>query len=306
MFRSALSSGEDDGRDATAFDFGRLDRIPKSHIGALHLVHENFVRGLAASLSAYLRSYVVLNLVSLEQVSYEEFLCAVPSPACIAYIGLEPFDGTALIEMNLTLMFRLVEVLLGSKAKSTQVIHRTMTDIEKTLVQMLMKILVRDLSEAWKSVADINFYVQSLTSEPNLHHVLASAEAVVVIAIEMRVESTAGLINLAIPSIFIKRLRGKFDQLRQVRRAESTLRDQTHVAQLLREAKLDFEAKIDAGTITTRELFNLKVDDVIALDVPVGREMNGALNGRNKWLGTLVAKDDTLNFQVSGESQEAD
>jgi len=56
------------------FDLSHLDRIPKSQLRALHMVHENFVRNLASSLSAYLRSYVALNLVSLEQISYAEFL----------------------------------------------------------------------------------------------------------------------------------------------------------------------------------------------------------------------------------------
>src|SRR3954467_9647103 len=85
--------------DVSTFDFNRLDRISKSQLRALHLVHENFVRSLASSLSAYLRSYLALNLVSLEQISYSEFLEGLASPTCIAYIGLQPYDGTAVLEL---------------------------------------------------------------------------------------------------------------------------------------------------------------------------------------------------------------
>ena len=56
--------------EITAFDFHRLDRLPKSQLDSLRQIHENFVRSLASSLSAYLRSYAVLNLISLEQISY--------------------------------------------------------------------------------------------------------------------------------------------------------------------------------------------------------------------------------------------
>src|SRR5215831_13423451 len=69
---------------AAPFDFRRPDRISKSQLRAIHQLHDNFVRAFASSLSAYLRSYVMVNLVSVEQLSYSEFLGCLPSPTCIA------------------------------------------------------------------------------------------------------------------------------------------------------------------------------------------------------------------------------
>src|ERR1051325_10435543 len=147
---------------ASSFDFSRLDRIPKSQIRAMHLLHENFVRSLSSSLSAYLRTYASLSLTSLEQSSYSEFLESLPSPTCITYIGLHPYDGTAVLEFNNSLMFSLIELLLGGNGKTTVQIQRKITEIEKTLIQTLMRVVLHDLGEAWKSVADIRFAVQSL------------------------------------------------------------------------------------------------------------------------------------------------
>src|SRR6266852_3327558 len=105
-------TGPDTAQDAdpeiAAFDLNHLDRIPKSQLRALHLVHENFVRNLASSLSAFLRSYVALNLVSLEQISYAEFLDGLSFPTCIAYVSLSPYDGTAVLELNMMLMFTFI------------------------------------------------------------------------------------------------------------------------------------------------------------------------------------------------------
>jgi hypothetical protein len=47
---------------AVRFDFRRPDRIPKSQVRAIHLLHDTFVRNLVSSLSAYLRSYLTVNL----------------------------------------------------------------------------------------------------------------------------------------------------------------------------------------------------------------------------------------------------
>ena len=309
---AASTGSPDTGREhepeVSAFDFGRLDRIPKSQLRALHLVHENFVRSLASSLSAYLRSYLALNLVSLEQISYSEFLETISPPTCLAYLGLQPYEGTAVLELNMGLMFSLIELLLGSKGQSTLSVQREITDIEKSLVQTLLKVVLRDLTEAWKSVADVSFLLQSLASEPQLLHVLAPAEAVIVIAIEVKVEGTSGLMNLAIPSIFIKRLRTKFDLLRQVRKAESTEDEQYHVARILQSANVSFGARIDAGQISAQDLFNLKVNDVLILDYPRHGPVSGLINSKDLCRGEMVVTEGgeaafRLTEEIKGESE---
>src|SRR5215468_9933078 len=98
---------------AVKFDFRRPDRIPKSQVRAIHLLHDTFVRNLVSSLSAYLRSYLTVNLVSVEQLSYAEFLDGLPSPTCIVSLGLSPYDGNGVLELNPSLVFPIIEMLLG-------------------------------------------------------------------------------------------------------------------------------------------------------------------------------------------------
>jgi flagellar motor switch protein FliM len=88
--------GDPNARKAAAFDFRRPDRIAKSQLRAIHVLHDNFVRNLSSSLSAFLRSYLIINLVSVEQLSYAEFLECLPSPTCIIALGLRPYDGELL------------------------------------------------------------------------------------------------------------------------------------------------------------------------------------------------------------------
>src|SRR3954469_2022717 len=160
-----------------AFDIRKLDKIPKSQLRSLHLVHETFTRNLTSNLSAYLRSYVMLSLVSLEQISYGEFVEGLASPACLAYIGLQPYDGTAILDINTSLVFRFVEILLGSKEQSYISVQRKITDIEKRLFRTILSVILRELQEAWRSVAEINFGVSALASETQLNYAQGSAEA---------------------------------------------------------------------------------------------------------------------------------
>jgi flagellar motor switch protein FliM len=284
--------------DVTSFDLSHLDRIPKSQLRAIHLVHENFVRNLASSLSAYLRSYVGLNLVSLEQISYSEFLDGLSFPTCMAYITMAPYEGTSVLEMNMTLMFSLMELLMGSKGRSNMTIQRKITDIEKAIMQTLLRVILRDLGDAWTSVAKIDFSVQSLASEPQLMHVLAPAEAVIVIAVDVRIGAISGLMNLAIPSIFIKRLRHKFDQLQTVRKAHVNDVDQLRISKIIQEVALRFDAVLDGGTIGTRTLLDLEPGQVLIFDHPVDRPVKATLNERDKWAGRIAESQSKLLFQV--------
>ena len=71
---------EDPSKQAEVYDFRRPDRIAKDQLRAIHLLHENFARNLASSLSGYLRAYIAVNLVSVEQLSFQEFTQILPSP----------------------------------------------------------------------------------------------------------------------------------------------------------------------------------------------------------------------------------
>src|SRR5579872_4245417 len=160
VFQNTSDTRQENETATTTFDFSRLDRITKSQLRSIHLLHEDFVRTLSSNLSAYLRAVVGLNLVSLEQISYSEYLEGLATPTCLAYISLKPFDGTAVMEISPGIVFTLVELLLGGPAKEAPAIQRKITDIEKGIMQGVMRIVLNELHEAWKGVADIRFDLQ--------------------------------------------------------------------------------------------------------------------------------------------------
>jgi len=64
-----------------------------------------------------------VKLVSVEQLSYGEFLDGLPSPTCLVSLGLSPYDGSAVMELNPSLTFPIIEMLLGGSGK-TRAIQR--------------------------------------------------------------------------------------------------------------------------------------------------------------------------------------
>jgi flagellar motor switch protein FliM len=283
---------------AVKFDFRRPDRIPKSQVRAIHLLHDTFVRNVVSSLSAYLRTYLTVNLVSVEQLSYAEFLEGLPSPTCMVSLGLRPYDGNGVLELNPSLVFPILEMLLGGTGKSLASIQREVTEIEQKLLDGLFRIILNDLREAWKGVTNIDFSIDAMETEPQLLHLLAPSEAVVAIAVEIRFGDIVGMMNIAMPSIVIKMMRQKFDQQWSVRKTQPSEVEQKRLLGLLREVMINVEARLEGPTLTVRELMTLGVGHTLTLDFAVGEAIRMHVNGETKFSGQVVTTGKKRAFEV--------
>ena len=283
---------------ATKFDFRRPDRIPKSQVRAIHLLHDTFVRNLVSSLSAYLRSYLTVNLVSVEQLSYSEFLDGLPSPTCMVSLGLSPYDGNGVLELNPSLVFPILEMLLGGTGKSSASIQRDITEIEQKLLDGLFRIILHDLREAWKGVTAVDFTIESMETEPQLLHILAPNEAVVAVGVELRIGESVGMMNIAMPSIVIKMMRQKFDQQWSVRKTHASSAEQARVLRLLQNSNLTVEAILEGQTLRVRDLLDLKEGHLLTFDFPVERAVNLRINGAHKFQGQIVSTGKKRGCQV--------
>jgi flagellar motor switch protein FliM len=293
------------GKRAVAFDFRRPDRISKSQLRAIHQLHDNFVRSLASSLAAYLRSYVIVNLVSVEQLSYSEFLDCLPSPTCLASLGLKPYDGNAILELNSTLIFPVLEILLGGDGKLPFASQREVTEIEQMLLSGFFQIVLRDLHEAWKFVNPIEFAIERIETEPQFLQILAPTEAVVAVAIEIRLGDAVGMMNIAMPSIIIKMMRQRFDQQWLLRKATSTDADQLRVMKLIQPAELQTEALLSGPQMLLRDLVDLEEGDVLGLEFPVSRPLDLLLSGTRKYRGEIVSSGIRAAFRVLEQAGSA-
>ena len=285
---------------AQPYDFRRPDRIAKDQLRAIHLLHENFARSLASSLSAYLRAYVMVNLVSVEQLSFAEFSQCLPSPTCIVALGMRPFDGNAVLEINPSLVFPILEMLLGGVGKPTgNKLMREVTEIEQSILEAVYRIILHDLKDSWRQVTNISLSIDSHETEPSLLQFLAPNEAVVAISLEIRIGESAGMMNIGIPSIIIKMLRQKFDQGWTNRRTAASEDEQARVMRLIRPARVHLDARLQGPTLRMEDLLELKEGDVLAFDYSTTKPINLLVNGKLKYLGHVVSAGNKRAIQLT-------
>lgn len=292
------ASADTPGQKAQPYDFRRPDRIAKDQLRAIHLLHENFARSLAASLSAYLRAYVAVNLISVEQLSFLEFTQCLPSPTSMIALGMKPYDGNAVLEINPTLVFPILEMLLGGSGKMAIRMTREVTEIEQSILDGLLRIVLHDLRSAWQAVTALEFSIESHETEPQLLQILAPNEAVVAISLEVRIGDTAGMMNIGIPSIIVKMLRQKFDQQWSVRKTKATEEEHSRVLRLIRPALIHLDARLQGPTLSVSTLLDLREGDVLEFDYPVNRPVDVTVNGKLKYRGEVVTSGRKRAFEV--------
>lgn len=288
FFQSAEQRAAANAKRAVQYDFRRPDRISKAQVRAIHMMHDNFVRNLVSSLSAYLRAYLTINLISVEQLAYSEFLEGLPTPTCLVALSMRPYDGNAVLEMSPTLAFPVLEMLLGGQGSGSAP-KREITEIERNLLQAFFKVVLHDLRTAWRTVEEIDFGIESMETEPQFLRILAPNEAVVAIAIEMRIGENIGMLDIAIPCIVIKMMRQKFDQQWTIRRTESSSERQLQIINLINSSTMEVETILRGPTLPASELAELKVGDLLVFDHPVGRPLELTVNGVVKFAGQAVA-----------------
>lgn len=285
------------------FDFRRPDRIAKDQLRAIHMLHDNFARSLASSLSAYLRAYLMVNLVSVEQLSFVEFSRGLPSPTSILLLSMAPFDGNAVLELNPSLVFPVLEMLLGGSGKSVYKPNREITEIEKSILESLYRIILRDLEAAWGAVAQIKFGIEGEETEPTLLQILNPNEAVVAIGMEIKIGENSGMMNIGVPSIIIKMLRQKFDQQWNMRRSDIRESEQVRLMRLIRPAQLHLDARLQGPTLQVGDLLRMEEGDVLTLDYPVDRPLDLLINGKPKFRGSVMGSGRKKALQISAIRQ---
>lgn len=252
------------------------------------MLHETFAHNLASSLSAYLRTYLTVNVMSVEQLSYGEFLDGLPSPTCLVALGLNPYDGSGVMELNPSLTFPLIEMLLGGTGK-TRAIRRDITEIEQKVLDGLFRIVLNDLRDAWKPVTAVEFAIEAMESDPQLLGQMARDEAVVAIGIEIRIGDVVGMMNLALPSIVIKVMRNKFDNQWTARKPLAGAAGQDRMLRLLRGAAVTLETRLEGQTLKVRDLLALEEGTLLGFDYPVSRPLELRLNGAARFTGQVVS-----------------
>ncbi len=264
--KPAVSSEPELPEDVQIYDFKRPERVSTDQIRSIEMMHEVLARKLGASLSAYLRTIVEVKMASVEQLTYQEFLMSLPNPTCFNLLKCDPLDGSMVLEINPSIVFPILDKLLGGGHGEPIIPDREMSDIEWRLISHVTTETLTFLRDCWKPIMDIDFLVSGRESNPMLMQIVPPNEVVILVCFEIRMGDSSGMLNLCIPFPVIEPKIGDFSTIQtwfQTRRTSDAALENSKLNEGIKTAPLESVIYLAKTSIKMRDLLKLRPGDLI-------------------------------------------
>ncbi len=285
-------------RKVANYDFHRADRISQDQMRSIHLLHEYFGRNFASSLSAYLRAFVDVSLSSLEQLSYSAFIKSLPDPTLFASIGMRPLDSNMALELNPSLAFPMIDMILGGPGRAMSD-NRNLTEIELNIIEGVVKLAMRDLCGAWHPIMELEFFLEGKGTKAQMFQIVSPAETVIAVHLELKLGENTGMMNLCIPSRVLKQLRNKFDQQWNAPRQKSSGSEAEKIFELMKPVPISLTGEIRRSRLTVDDLLKVAVGDVIELNERINDPVYLCVGGIPKYVGRIIQQRGKRAFEIS-------
>lgn len=271
---------------SVSYDFRRPDRVSKEHIRSLQLLHDRFARNVSGSLSAYLRAVTEVSSLSVEQLTYAEFLMSVPDPTAFYAVSMAPIDGIAAIEINPAVAFSMVDRMLGGSGLGLH-LSRALTEIEQNVVDGIIKLILENLTDTWRSIQEVHFRISGRDTRPQMLQVAAPNETVLIMVFDVKICDVRGIINFCLPASVIEAIGESFVQNWYRAKREPTAAQRQQLVRTLGRIALPVTAAMDSS-LPARELLLLQPGDILSLGKPVSHPVRVRVGDSTKYTGRLV------------------
>lgn len=270
-----------------SYNFRRPDRVTKDQMRSLHFLHDRFARNVSTSMSAYMRVVTEVSILSVEQFTYSEFLMSLSDPTAFYAVSMRPLEGIGALELNPSVAFTMIDRMLGGSGRGV-VVSRALTEIEQNVTDGVVKLILENLTDAWRGIVDVQFRISGRETRPQMLQVAAPNEVVLLLSFEIKIGETRGVLNLCFPAASIEAVSGGFTRSWNRTRREMTPNEHDALDENLKRITLNLEAGIHVG-IGAGDFLRLSVGDVISLDYPANEPIEVRVNGKPKFLAAPAA-----------------
>ena len=271
----ALSTGELDVKEVVQgtserkvrlYDFKRPNKFAKDQLRTLEMIHENYARLVSTFLAGYLRSFVTVELITVEQLTYYEFTNSLSNPTILTLCDASPLSGSIILEVSPSLTYSIIDRVLGGNG-GNDIKLRNFTEIEESIMRSLLNKMVNLLVEPWQNVIEISPRVTKLETNSQFIQIMSPNEIIALITMRVKIGEAEGMINLAIPHLSVEPIINKIST-RFWFTSTGNNRQEGDAALLERRienASVLLKVVLGECSITVDEFCNLQSGDVLCL-----------------------------------------
>lgn len=279
MLLSAVADGDTDGDLAdtaatldepvlSTYDFRRPERVSKEQLKGLQSLFEAFARELGILLPPFLRTVVRVDLTSIDQLTYDEFILSVARPTSMSIIDMTPLEGRSIIELNPAMVFPIVDRVLGGKGASLST-PRELTQIEDRIVYRIVLMVLDSWKRAWEHLVEFQMGVSNQESDPLIVQIMAGSEMVIRVGYEVYIGETVGSMNICVPLMVLNPILDQISSQVHFQRhvSEEAMRNtRAQITQTVGRAGVTVEPILGQAKLRLSDVARLQVGDVVPLD----------------------------------------
>ena len=301
---------EESKRKIKVYDFKRPDKFSKDQIRTLYMLHESFARLLNTYMSSHLRTLVNVDVASVEQLTYQEFVQSLVNPSVITILGVPPLKGNIIFELSTEIAFAYLDRVFGGDG-TTAMKTRVLTEIEDAVMRRFVNSAMERFKESWSNVTPMNPVLEATESNPQFTQIVPPNDMVVVITMNTKLGEVEGFMNICIPYLVLEPIMSKLTTTFWV--AASAAKDESGVhAEIIRKqlnkTQVPFVVEVGRVQITIREFLTLGFGDVLQLNTKVKEDFPCMIGTNAKFLcrpGTFGKKLAVQITQVVKKGEDA-
>jgi len=277
-------STSEESRVVAVYDFKHPNRVSKDQVRTLENMHDNFAAQIGSTLSAMLRTMVDVDLISVDQINYSEYIMSLVSPSCSYTISATPLEGLCIIDFNPTLTFAFIDRMFGGGQKIME-IERELTGIEKSVMGRIATKIYSDLEKSWVNIVKIKIEQKSLETNPQFIRIIPAGETVIVVSLQLKLFNTTGLMTICYPYVTLEPILSKLSAQNWI---DSSKRSDAEASRGKNKENLDkvgveMALRLATTKLKMREFLNLKVGDVIATESKINAPALLTVGGKLKY-----------------------
>lgn len=274
-------------QDLQVYDFRRPARISKDRKRSLMAMYGLLAKTIEGWLTGRVRDQVELDLQSVEQLTFGEFMLALPSPCASYIIDVGNTGHQGVIDFGHEFGFFLVDRLLGG-AGTHAVPERTLSPIERQVVRIVADRIALQLHEVWKDYVRLELDVTGFESIPEMLQVANREDPVLVANIGVSMGGLNSLLLLCLPFATLE----KFFTGQSKRRSqtghgtpEERAQDRIHIETSLRTSRLTVGARLPEFQMPLSTLLGLQPGTVLNTGIPHNAELDLFVAGQRRFVG---------------------
>ena len=298
---NSIETGDTEHKSYKLYNFRRPDKFSKDNLRALRDIHREFSKAISLILSGYLRMRAEIEIVSVDQLTYEEFIRSMPSPISVGVFEFEPLSGQILLGISFDVLSCIVNRMLGGSG-NLEVQTRELTDIEKALAKKVFKIIIQSLEDSWNTIIPVTGKFISLDDNYQSIQVATGGEIVALLTFEVQISGKHyGLFSICFPYPVLEAVLTHLStqHIFQTKGLVASSDERLKMISKLNSSNVDLRVQFGTCNITLDDFLQLNEGDIVKLDNKINDDLIVKVNGEKKFFARPGTIKDNICIKIT-------